>query len=443
MKKTSLATSLLVLITALTLVSGVAIAQDWDGGSATNNNDGGDDSQTPTSDSDTDSSDTSDSDSDFSGDTTENDDSGDSDSTNPDSDSTTSGDTDSTSSDSDSSSGSWDGGDAANDDDGTSTDQDWDGDSANNNDDGSGTSGDWDSGDAENDDDSNTSTSWEGDDATNNDDGGDGETTWDGDNATNNNDGGGDFGDNSTQDDDTDDEETGESDGNTDTSGGSSSGGGGSIDSVDIQVLEPEISFQLSPTPARAGEPVNVEGSIEYQKTDNIEVLLNGQTVAETETGEEGSFSASFTPESIGSHQVTVRSTDASAQTQLEVDPTVGVSNVDSSVRTNSPARAVVCADVSSQVTPDVKLVRGDQTLMTKSQKGHVCFSERLSDGTHEMKVVGEVDGDRDEAWTTVNVDTQNTETADQDTRLLASILQPLAQAFATLVAILAQLVPV
>lgn len=437
----------MVVLMAFTLVSGAAMAQTWDGGSATNNDDGGDD-QSAYSNTTTPSGEDSDSGSDdgsFSGGESTNTetDSQDSDSSSGSQDSETT-----------SSSGGWDGGSATNDDDGTSSDASWNGSSATNDDDGSGSSGQWDGDSASNNDDGdNDSTQWDGDTSTNNDDGGDGETEWNGDVASNNDDGDNDSNDpENPSDDDSDDNQEDSSDeqDSTDSSSSSSSGGGGGAvwDPANIEIHSPGVNFQLSPAPAKAGEPVTVTGSLDYSTSEQVEVLMNGNKVTDTGTGDDGSFTTTFTPESLGSHTVTVRSSDASAETQLEVNPTVSVQNIKSEVSYNSPADVSVCADVQSQRTPEVRLVSDGETLESKSQKGNVCFQpSTLGDGSHELKMVAEVQGDSDEAYTTVNINNpdqySNVEPANEDTGLIAGILQPLAQAFAAIVGLLAQLAPV
>lgn len=381
MKKTSI-TSLLVLVTAIAMVSGTAIAQEWDGGSATNNDDGGDDQSA------------------YTNSTTSDDSDG--------------GSTDSTSS---TSSGGWDGDSANNNDDGTSTNttQSWDGDNASNDDDGSGTSNQWDGDNANNNDDgSNQSTQWDGGDANNNDDGGSNTTT----------------GENDSE--------------NTQSTGTSSSGDVGSVDwsSVSIEILNPEVDFQLSPSPATVGEPVEVTGNLDHTSAKDVVVLLDGRTVAETRTNDNGEFSTSFVPESASSHTVAVKSADKIAEKELTVRPSVEVNNIRSSVSYNSPATVQVCANVDSQTTPEVRLENDGQTLMTKSQKGNVCFRTQMDEGTHELKVVGDADGNTDEAWTTVNVNDRNgnSEQTSQEQSMLGSILQPLVQAFATIVSMLGSL---
>lgn len=127
MNKSFISSLLVVLVSALVLTGTSVTAQDWDGGDATNNDDGGNDNGAP-----------------------------DGSQTTTDSDTSTSG--------------SWDGGNATNDDDGSGTKQTWDGGDATNDDDGTSTTNQWDGGDATNNDDGG-STGWDGGDANNNDDG--------------------------------------------------------------------------------------------------------------------------------------------------------------------------------------------------------------------------------------------------------------------------------
>lgn len=366
MSKTSFTTSLLVVLTALTLVSGAALAQTWDGGTATNNDDGGDDSSASSP------------------------------STTPSGDSTDS-----------STSDSWDGGSASNDDDGTSSDG-WTGQTSSNEDDGS-------------------STEWDGDTASNNNDGGDGETTWDGDTATNDGDGG------STTSTDS-----------TSSSSGGGSGGGGSFtwEPVVVEFLSPGISFDM-PSTVNVGETVDISGDLRYAGGVDVVVMKDGQKVSSTKADMDGLFSTSFVADEIGEHTITVKAKDETRTKQLEVVPTVDVRNVRSSVSYNSAASVLVCGDVESQVTPTVKLVRDGNTLATKSQKGSVCFNPSLSDGTHELKIVAEVDGNRDEGSTTIRINTPTGETSQQERTFLGSILQPFFQFLAGIFQFLAQLIPV
>lgn len=374
MNKTSFTTSLLVVLTALTLVSGAALAQTWDGGTATNNDDGGTDSSAY------------------------------SDSTTP------SGDSSSDTTSSDSSDG-WDGGTASNDDDGTSTSKDgWNGETSTNEDDGS-------------------STTWDGETASNNNDGdGDG-TSWEGGTATNNDDGGGSA---STED--------------SSTSSTSSSGGGGSSDFTwnpsQVSILDPGIRFDLSPSPANVGDTVTVSGTLQHSTGIPVSVMLDGQKVGETRADSDGAFSTSFSADEIGQHTVTLKARDETAQKQLNVNPTVSVSNLNSRVTYNSAANVMVCGDVASETTPNVKLVRNGNTLESKNQKGRVCFNPSLSDGTHELTMVGEVEGNTDEARTTVTVRSPSSDVETENNSVLASILQPLFQLFAGIFEFLARLVP-
>lgn len=413
MSKISSKASLAVLVSALLMVSGLGLAQSWDGSTATNNDDGGND-QT----SDTDS--TSDSDED-------------------------SGNTDSVTADG------WDGSSATNDDDGSGTNQTWDGDSAENDDDGNTTSTAWDGKSATNDDDSDsTSTSWNTGNSTNNDDSDGTGTQWDGGSATND-----DNGDNDESSDSESDSNSNKDDSanNQDNNDGSSSGGGDGVSSVSwttVKVLEPDIQFQLSPSPVKAGEPVKVTGKLQHGKTKAVNVLMDGEQVAQTQSNDQGSFNTRFTPEKLGTHTVTVESSGTSAEAQIEVKPSVQVSGITSNVFQDSSSTAVICADVESQVTPTVKLVKDGQTLMTKSSIGNVCFERNVERGVHEFTVVGEVDGDTSQASTTVTVnevrrtglDTgiQGTQDLSNEQRgLLAGLLNSIANLFASIAGLLAQ----
>jgi len=448
MNKTSLASSIAVLAVAVLMISGTAIAQ-WDGGAATNNDDGGDD-QTAYSDSttgsDTDSSDESSSDSsddsfsEYSGGSSTNTDSADR----------------SSSSDEDSSTeetSAWDGGDAENNDDGTSTNREWDGDNSTNNDDGSGTTTEWNGENAENNDDG-ENTEWNGNNSTNDNDGGPGEETqWDGEDATNDDDG-------SNETDETDNSEENENDQNNDENNENTQTGSSSPPSDDtsyniINVVDngPELGFQLQPTSVNAGEPVEVTGNLNNTNETDVQVMLNERMVTETQADSSGQFQTTFTPEEVGSHTVTVRSSGRYEETQLEVTSTVDVDNISSRVRTNSPPTAIVCADIESQTTPEVKLVRDGATMATKTDNGRVCFNQELSEGTHDLTITAETQDSSDEASTTVNIkqqisasttqDTTDSTPPKQDRGMLATVLQPLLDAFGSLMSMLSSMMPV
>jgi hypothetical protein len=392
-KKTSF-TKLLVVVASLMMVAGTAMAQ-WDGGAASNNNDGGNDQGT--------------------------------------NDHTTYSD----STDSSTDSNGWDGGSATNNDDGSSSDQSWDGGSASNNDDGSSSSNEWDGGSAENNDDG-ASTDWNGGTSTNNDDGGDGGTEWDGGSADNNDDA-------PSSDDDSSDDST-QNTGDTEDTSSSGSGESSDFSWPDIGVVGP-VSFQLSPSPAEAGETVTVTGQAGDTAGEDVEIMLDGTLVAQTETTPGGDFETSFTISEASQHTVAVEAAGTSAEKVLQVNPSVDVANI-RATQLNSGGTTRVCADVQSQTTPTVRLVENGATLDTETQTGDVCLTAQLSDGTHTLQLIAEAEGRSDSAQTAVTVDTANTQPATTENTgnsntILASILQPLVQAFATIVQMMASIVPV
>jgi hypothetical protein len=350
----------------------------------------------------------------------------------------------------------WDGGAASNNDDGgndqgtddhttysdssdSSSTNSWDGGSAENDDDGTSSSSDsWDGGSAENDDDG-ASSDWNGGSADNNDDGGDGGTDWDGGSAENDDDAPSSDDDSNDNDDNTQDTE------DTDDTGSSGNGGTSDFSWSDVGVVGP-ISFQLSPSPAEAGDTVTVSGQAGDTAGEEVEVMLDGRTVAQTETAEGGSFETTFTINEASEHTVAVESAGASEEKVLQVNPSVDVANI-RFTQLNSDGLTRVCADVESQTTPTVRLVENGATLDTETQTGDVCFTTQLSGGAHTLQIIAEAEGRSDSAESTLTVDTGNTQPVTTDNTgnsntLLASILQPLVNAFATIVQMMASIVP-
>ena len=408
MKKTSF-TKILVVLASIMMVAGTATAQ-WDGGSASNNDDGGNDqgSDDHTTYADSDDSDTSSSDSDSSS-------------------STSSG---------------WDGGSASNNDDGTGTSQDWDGGSASNDDDGSSSSSQWDGQSSQNDDDG-SSSEWDGGDSTNNNDGEGEGTQWDGGDSTNN-----DNGDSTGSDDqDSEDNSDSEEDSSEDSEEAAYSDDGGTSDFEwsDINVLDQSLSFQLEPSSVEAGETVKVTGSVENAANADVEVMMDGSTVSQATTSSDGSFSTQFTADQVGEHTVTVKSEGKTTQKQLEVNPSLQVSNIHST-KLNSAGMTRVCADVNSQSTPTVTLMQSDISVETKEETGNVCFTTDLSEGTHTLAIKADAEGTTDSAETTVTVTGESTQISTSDARgndtLLASVLQPFVQAFVQLTNMIMSIVP-
>jgi hypothetical protein len=171
--------------------------------------------------------------------------------------------------------------------------------------------------------------------------------------------------------------------------------------------------------------------------------MLDGEQVAEAQMNDQDEFQTTFTPTHNGEHTLRVEAsgTSASAEKHLTIHSPVDVGNVNSVVREDPNTHVRVCADVESDGTPEVRLIKDGETLMTKSETGNVCFERQFQDGNHRLQVEAVSGTSSDHGWTTVYVDNPDTQSAVQepDSRL-ANLLQPLFQAIAALVAFLANL---
>ncbi|WP_414836739.1 hypothetical protein [Candidatus Nanohalococcus occultus] len=341
MMKKNLISSLFVILVSLLVVTGTGMAQDWDGASATNNDDGGSDSNTDTS---------------------------------------------------------------------TSSTNGWDGGSATNDNDGS-------------------STKWDGGAATNNDDGGSTANTWDGESATND-----------------DDRDTSDSSSETDSSSSRGGSGGGEIHRADVQVLEPVISVDM-PESVAVGQTVDVTGHVEYPRVRDIDIYVDGELVQTTRLNDAYDFSTQFTAETAGEHTVEIRTREASVERQLYVTTSVEVSNLDLPATVDSGRNVDICADVSSAANPDVILTVDGVEVASQTGTGRVCFEVDLSQGTHTVNVVANVEGDRDVQTGIITVTGDGTDSTAGDLsdnpRTSAGIFQSMINMLTAMVAFIVQLVPI
>ncbi len=166
------------------------------------------------------------------------------------------------------------------------------------------------------------------------------------------------------------------------------------------------ISMEVSPDRARVGESVKVSGFLDGTNSrTEVTIRVNGDRVKRVDSQPDGYYQTFITTERVGDLTVTASTGEVSKSRTLESLPTTNVVHADSPDTVVEGEEFEICADVNSQITPRVDLVRDGRVIDSKNAKEEVCFEITASDtGTHTYRVDAVARGYRSSATTEVEI---------------------------------------
>lgn len=194
---------------------------------------------------------------------------------------------------------------------------------------------------------------------------------------------------------------------NGDDSSGDSSrstGGGGSsrvyTPTPDSNEESQELEAEINPKRIQIGEPTVISGNLDGGSNTNhqIEILVNGEEEARTNTDSNGEFKVEITPSEIGNNEVRVRADSTEKTLSIYVTPTVNIVSMHTSLDTAAGSSIKVCADVRSQTDAELTLQHNSQKHNSKEGQGELCFRPTMEQGENRFRAIATVEGDRDEA---------------------------------------------
>ncbi|WEL20020.1 carboxypeptidase-like regulatory domain-containing protein [Candidatus Nanohalococcus occultus] len=162
----------------------------------------------------------------------------------------------------------------------------------------------------------------------------------------------------------------------------------GSTDDISVNVRPREITY---------GQNIEVSGYVEAEdRRQQVEVFVDGIKLGETTTDRRGRYSLFVRPTNAGRQDIRVEAGQATARSSVNVIPTVNVASLKLPERSFQSREFEVCAEVKSQVTPQVQLVRDGTVIDSKSAEGDVCFdTSTVETGEHTYGILASAYGVR------------------------------------------------
>ncbi|MFB6115331.1 MAG: hypothetical protein ABEK04_03485, partial [Candidatus Nanohalobium sp.] len=134
-------------------------------------------------------------------------------------------------------------------------------------------------------------------------------------------------------------------------------------------------------------------------------IMIDGEVKATVNTNPGGYYQTWITAEEVGPHTVKAKAGEATATKPLRIIPTSQVTAIEAPVSIFEGQNYQVCAQVNSQITPEVVLVRDGKVVKSKNAKGRVCFQRKARQpGMHKYKIAALTSGTGNTASTTVEV---------------------------------------
>ncbi len=180
--------------------------------------------------------------------------------------------------------------------------------------------------------------------------------------------------------------------------------------------IDPELSSSVWPGTVNIGETVTVTGNVVGVEDEELTVMTNTGIVSTEQVDGQQTFQTTFTPEETGTHEVEVVVGELSETHDIEVQSTVDIESITWPSSVEEGESFQVCAEVSSEEDPEVRLLKDGAQVEVKTGDGTKCFTTQLHQvGDHQLTVEAEVDGDSDTETTTVNAYTVATGTEPQN----------------------------
>jgi len=146
---------------------------------------------------------------------------------------------------------------------------------------------------------------------------------------------------------------------------------------VDARNVPSGISAKIVPREVLSGNVVRIKGDVQGVRSP-VDVTASSEGFSRTvSTTDSGGYTVFHTTEKPGIKKFTVSSGGISTERTLEVLPKVSVSVLDAPSMVVQGQDFEVCADVDSDVEPEVILFRDGQRLDSKVSSGRVCFETK------------------------------------------------------------------
>lgn len=173
-----------------------------------------------------------------------------------------------------------------------------------------------------------------------------------------------------------------------------------------------QINYPVKPNMAVHGDIVGVSGFVNgVNGRTTVDISIDGRTKASVRTQPDGYYQTWITADEVGPKTVKAETGDVSATRPLRVIPTSTVTDVEAPVSVFEGQQFQVCAQVDSQITPEVVLERDGEVVKTKEARGRVCFDRQAREpGMHDYRVAALTSGTSNTASTSVRVLEMDTE---------------------------------
>lgn len=167
-----------------------------------------------------------------------------------------------------------------------------------------------------------------------------------------------------------------------------------------------QLEYTVQPNMAVHGDILKVNGFVDGANgRSNVDIKISGETKASVRTQPDGYYQTWITADEVGPHTVAAEAGSVSASSSLRVIPTSTVTGLEAPVSQFEGQSFQVCAQVDSQIEPEVVLERDGEVVTSKQASGEVCFQrEAREPGTHVYRVAALTSGESNTASTTVEV---------------------------------------
>lgn len=175
---------------------------------------------------------------------------------------------------------------------------------------------------------------------------------------------------------------------------------------VSIGGTAEDISLSINPDRTLSNQPVKVKGYVDGAPgRSEVQIKVDGNEVGEVSTQPDGYFQSYIRVAQVGKHSISVETDSISANRELEVLPTASATLVNPPQQVFEGEEFEICANVDSQITPEVLLLRDGVVMQSENAKGEVCFNPTADDpGEHFYTVRALTSGQGSEATARIEV---------------------------------------
>ena len=167
-----------------------------------------------------------------------------------------------------------------------------------------------------------------------------------------------------------------------------------------------DISLSINPDRTLSNQPVKVKGYVDGARgRSEVKIKVDGNQVGKVSTQPDGYFQSYIRVEEVGEHSISVETDSISANRELKVLPTASVNLVNPPQEVFEGEEFEICANVDSQITPEVLLLRDGVVMQSEKAKGQVCFTPTAKNpGEHIYTVRALTSGQGSEATAKIRV---------------------------------------